>query len=253
MRKPIPIDLDQMLEYFGDQDHGWAATSVHWVLKLYQTPIYAIQPVGPFAQSTYHFLIETLREQQLAKKEDRVDWISVPGRLNGHVRLYSGQTVPVIVPERRGMYSWNLTRLMEKLGWDAQTAESQRALELLDRIYHDIRNLGVTSRDRAINYAATNAAQYATIGVDKKEAPQPAKQGAIFHQILAQKEPMALDGIDAEPSAICPPGADCWDVTVAFFYPDRSTPGTRRLFRFSVDVSDVVPVMVGPLRSWSAR
>jgi cyanobactin maturation PatA/PatG family protease len=208
-------------------------------LKLNQTPIYAILPAGPFAERIYSFLIKTMREQLAREIKDRVEWVSVPGRLGGAVRLYHGQSVPVIVPEPRGMYSWNLLKLMEQIAGAGDTPKAQQVSECLDRIYHDMSNLGLTSRDRAINYAATNAAQVR--GVFEKAL------------ITTTGEAVALDTIDAELSAHCPPGADCWDVTLYFFYPERPTQTTRRAFRFAVDVSDIVPVMVGPLRSWYAR
>ena len=232
-----PRDPAQLLDYLEDEENSWDATSVYWILRLWQTPTYAIQPAGPFAQKIYAFLIKTMREQQAQKDQDRVEWVSIPGRIIGQVRLQSGQVVPAIVPEPRGMYSWNLLRLSEQVAGAKASAKAEHVSECLDRIYHSLSNLGRTSRDRAINYAATNAAQL----------------GSIFEKVLTSKEPMALDEIEAEPSAHCPPGVDCWDVSISFFYPERTTQSVRKIFRFTVDVSDLVPVMVGPLRSWSAR
>jgi hypothetical protein len=48
-------------------------------------------------------------------------------------------------------------------------------------------------------------------------------------------------------------GSDCWDVKLVFFFPDRPAQTVRRLYRFTVDVADVVPATVGPMRSWSIR
>jgi cyanobactin maturation PatA/PatG family protease len=232
-----PFDHNQLLEYLEDEENGWDATAVHWVLKHHQTPIYAIAPDGPFAHKIYSRLIETMREQLMHKSYDRVEWVSIPGRLGGVARLYHGQSVPVIVPEPRGMYSWNLVRLVNKIAGGSESQGAQMVSECLDRVYHDMPNLGLTARDRAINYAVTNAAQL----------------GNVFDKVLSAGEAVALDTIDAEPSSHCPPGADCWDVTLYFFYPERPTQSTRRAYRFSVDVGDVVPVMVGPLRAWYAR
>jgi len=64
---------------------------------------------------------------------------------------------------------------------------------------------------------------------------------------------MELESIDVEPTAISAPGADCWDVKLVFFYPNRPIPSVRRLYRFTVDVADVVPATVGPMRSWYIR
>jgi hypothetical protein len=49
------------------------------------------------------------------------------------------------------------------------------------------------------------------------------------------------------------PGSDCWDVEVYFFYPERQVQTVRKAYRFTVDVSDNVPVTVGTLRSWFTR
>jgi hypothetical protein len=232
-----PFDHHQLLEYVEDEKNGWDATAVHWVLKHHQMPIYAIAPGGPFAHRIYSRLIETMREQLADRIEERVEWVSIPGRLGGVARLYHGQSVPVIVPEPRGMYSWNLVKLVNKIARDGDARGAQMVSECLDRVYHDMRNLGLTARDRAINYAVTNAAQV----------------GNVFEKVFTTGEAVALDTIDAEPSSHCPPGADCWDVTLHFFYPERPTQSTRRAYRFSVDVGDIVPVMVGPLRAWYAR
>ena len=38
-----------------------------------------------------------------------------------------------------------------------------------------------------------------------------------------------------------------------FFNPIRTLETLRKVYRFTVDVSDVVPVMAGPVRSWNIR
>jgi hypothetical protein len=35
-----------------------------------------------------------------------------------------------------------------------------------------------------------------------------------------------------------------------FFHPERQVQTVRKVFRFTADVNDVVPVTVGPMRSW---
>jgi len=64
---------------------------------------------------------------------------------------------------------------------------------------------------------------------------------------------MALDTIEVERSPLGRPDSDCWDVKIHFFYPERQVQTVRKVFRFTVDVSDVVPVTVGPTRSWFVR
>jgi cyanobactin maturation PatA/PatG family protease len=232
-----PADPDQMIAYFEDRANRWDVSAVHWVVNVFGAPVYAIQPEGPFARDVYSLLVRTLREQLDAVKEDRVDWVSIPGRLGGHAWLSTGQVVPAIIPEPRGIYGWNTSRLIERVAPDAAAAKVELVQEFLDRIQHELANFGLTPRERALNYAATNVVQL----------------GGVADRVLREKDPMALDAIDATPSALCPPGTECWDVTLTFFHPERAARSPGRAFRFSVDVSDVVPVMVGPVRSWSTR
>jgi hypothetical protein len=64
---------------------------------------------------------------------------------------------------------------------------------------------------------------------------------------------MELDEIDVVRSPICRPESDCWDVKLTFFDPSRMLDRARKVYRFTVDVSDVTPVTVGSVRSWSVR
>jgi hypothetical protein len=64
---------------------------------------------------------------------------------------------------------------------------------------------------------------------------------------------MELDAIEVERSPICRLDSDCWDVKIHFFYPERQVQTVRKVYRFTVDVSDLVPVTVGPMRSWYVR
>ena len=105
----------------------------------------------------------------------------------------------------------------------------------LERAYEDFRNLGLTPQERALNVAATNAMNVAR----------------VFESSL--KEEMQLDTVDVTRSPICPPESDCWDVALTFFNPARQLEQARRVYKFTVDVSDVCPVMVGSIRSWFVR
>ena len=106
---------------------------------------------------------------------------------------------------------------------------------LLRHVYDELRNLGSTPQERAINYVATNAFQAASVFED------------------AIKEGMDLDTSDVERSPICRLDSDCWDVKLTFFNPSKVFEQARKVYRFTVDVSDVVPVMVGAVRSWFVR
>ena len=145
------------------------------------------------------------------------------------------------------MYSWTTAALVKGVCGEppAKSAEAQKhaayadktqaVANFLERVYHELRNLGLTPQERAINYAATNA-----MNVEK-----------IFEAAL--KENMELDTIEVERSPICRLDSDCWDVKLTFFNPSKVFEQARKIYRFTVDVSDVCPVMVGKVRSWFVR
>jgi PatG C-terminal/Subtilase family len=214
-----------------------AAAGITWTLNLELTPIYAIQPAGPFASDAYRRVVEFFKEQ-VAGRAERV---CVPGYVTGSTVLMSGLTVPVLVPELRGMYSWTTAALVQSvLGEAPTTAAERRAYEarrqdlqnFLDRVYFELRNLGLSSQERALNYAATNAFQ----------------TDQVFRSAMASD--LKLDTIEVERSPIGRPGTDCWDVKLTFFHPAHRLDQARQVYRFTVDVSDVVPVTIGRIRSW---
>jgi len=117
---------------------------------------------------------------------------------------------------------------------EAQESEMRRTLSsFLNRIYYDLRNLGQTSQDRALNFAATNAFQAAQ----------------TFSEAVGAG--MELDSINVSKSPFCRLDSDCWDVQLKFFDPENSR-RARKIFRFTIDVSDLIPVTLGEVRSWSS-
>jgi cyanobactin maturation PatA/PatG family protease len=237
----LALDPRRMLAHF--DEHPWDAAAVEWTLSLDGTAIYAVRPQGPFAADVYKQLRRFLREQL----EEGVERVSIPGVVAGKANLLLGQVVPVVVPELRGMFSWTAGALTDSVAGPAPSAEAPQherdahaqrkagVRNFLDRVYHGQRNLGLTPQDRAINFAATNAFAFEKV----YEA--------------ALKEKMELESVNVVRSPICRPGSDCWDVEVYFFYPERQVQTVRRVYRFTVDVSDLVPVTVGPTRSWFTR
>lgn len=236
-----PNDPAVLLSYL--EQNPWEAASIIWTLKIEATPIYAIQPYGPFAADGFNRLRQFLAD----KVEQGADRISVPGYLSGQTKLMSGQTIPIILPNLRCMYNWNTAALVESvvgkpLATNAKKTEKEvyentksAIANFLERIYHELRNLGTLPQDRAINYAATNALNTAT----------------IFTEAL--KDNMQLDLIEVERSAVCPLGSECWDVKIIFFDPEKQFQRARKVYRFTIDVSDVCPVMIGEVRHWSMR
>ena len=165
-----PYDARQMVDYLAD--HLSEAKSLIWTLNLELTPIYAIEPLGSFSREVYAALQELLSGQvQAEDSAEYIQRVSIPGRITGRtVRLFSGQVVPVIEPDSpRGIYGWHVNTLVsaaiEAVGaeqTEAQESQMRRTLSsFLNRIYYDLRNLGQTSQDRALNFAATNAFQAA--------------------------------------------------------------------------------------------
>jgi cyanobactin maturation PatA/PatG family protease len=236
-----PYDARQMVDYLGDNLSE--AKSLIWTLNLELTPVYAIEPGGAFARDVYGILQELLSGQiQAEDSENYIERVSIPGILSGRsVKLFSGQVVPVIeVPNTRGLYGWKVNTLVQAAiqtvqaqATEAQEESIRRTLgSFLSRIYYDLRNLGTTSQDRALNFASTNAFQAAS----------------TFAEAVATG--MELDSITVEKSPFCRLDSDCWDVKLKFFDPENSR-RAKKLFRFTIDVSDIIPVTLGEVRSWS--
>jgi cyanobactin maturation PatA/PatG family protease len=219
--------LQHFLNYL--DNNPWEAQSLIWTLNLDAAPIYAIAPAGPYASLTYDRLCDFLADQN-------VERVSIPGHIGGSVRLMSGQVVPVIIPQVRGMYSWTVPALIDSLMQATPTASRENVTgklrEYLERIYYEYRNLGITPQERALNFSATNAFQVATVMTD------------------AAIGDLGLNTITVEKSPICRPDSDCYDVELQFFNLQDSR-RAGKVYRFTIDVSDVIPVTIGTVRSWS--
>lgn len=237
-----PYDARQMVDYL--RNNLSEAKSLIWTLNMELTPIYAIEAVGSFARDVYEVLQQLLAgEVEAEDAEEYIERVSIPGRLTGRtVRLFSGQVVPVIEPvSPRGMYGWRVNTLVGSAleavrGEQAEADDEQMRRSLssfLNRVYYDLRNLGQTSQDRALNFAATNAFQAAQ----------------TFSTAVAAG--MELDSIAVTKSPFCRMDSDCWDVQLKFFDPENNR-RAKKVFRFTIDVSDFIPVTLGEVRSWSS-
>jgi cyanobactin maturation PatA/PatG family protease len=236
-----PYDARQMVDYL--EQNPSEGKALIWTLNLELTPIYAIEPKGPFGADVYEVLQLMLAGQVLAEdSEDFIERVSIPGRLSDRtVELFSGQIVPVItVQNTRGMYGWRVNSLIAAALETVRDSNSDTNSEaigrsltsFLHRIYFDLRNLGQTAHDRALNFAATNAFQAAS----------------TFAEAVARG--MELDKIEVEKSPFCRLDSDCWDVKLKFFDPENSS-RAKKVFRFTIDVRDAMPVTLGEVRSWS--
>lgn len=247
--QPCPDDPAQMLPFLNDNEEY--AEALIWTLEMDGNPVYAIRPEGAFASKAYAKLREFLA--------NRAERVSIPGVIVGKIRLLSGQVVPVIMPEVRGMYGWSITDLVDAVTSSVKKGPYYRSKKLygskqpgsdkpcsdlsedekkrfvsqfLMKIYHEMRNLGRAPQDRAINFAGTNLFQAATIFED--EAVRC----------------MMLDRIEVERSPACRPDSDCWDVKMIFFNPYERLTQAKEVWRFTIDVSDVIPVSIGLPASW---
>ncbi len=212
------------------KENPWDAEAVTWTLRIDATPIYAIHPIGAYASQAYDLLAKILIGQ--IEGDKRIERVSVPGYIAGQTRLTNGVSVPILVPTMRGLFAWDTESLVDAVKKsDGSTAGVGNFLE---RVYYELRNMGQSPQERAINFAATNAFQ-----VSK-----------IFHEAAGSEH--ELDRIEVTKSPICRQDSDCWDVMLTFFDPDNDR-AARRVHRFTVDVSDLVPCTVGRVRSWSVR
>ncbi len=209
------------------------AQSVIWTLNRTEVPMYAIIPSGAFAAETYQWLVKEWQDAA-------VEFVSIPGALAGKLTLYDGQVVDAVVPDLRGMYSWETKRYVQALREARKKTDAAISDQKLDRemsrffgkIYFSIRNRGLSSEERALNAAATNAFNFSPVIVE------------------AGSEGMSLRDVSVERSPLNRPGSEYFDVLLTFFDPlDRQGTAPLRA-RFTIDVSDTVPVMIGEPVVW---
>ncbi|MDJ0502204.1 MAG: PatA/PatG family cyanobactin maturation protease [Nostocales cyanobacterium LE14-WE4] len=239
-----PYDTRQMVNYLSANPAE--AKPLIWTLNQELTPIYALEPVSGFAADIYETLILMLEGQiQPENSDDFVERVSIPARLTDRtVELFSGQVVPVIsLTNTRGMYGWKVNSLVDAALQTVITGETAPAQEIamrkalssfLNRVYYDLQNLGQLAKDRALNFSVTNAFQAAS----------------SFSQAISTG--MQLDSIEVEKSPFCRINSDCWDVKLKFFDPENGS-RAKKVFLFTIDVSDRIPVTLGQVRSWSVR
>jgi PatG C-terminal/Subtilase family len=245
------------------------STKLIWTLNLELSPIYAIEAELAYAEDIYSFLRSALRGESLSPDdpqyaENHVSRVSVPGVLtNRTARLFSGQVVPIVVAQPRGLFAWNTQQLTDAVieAIKAKLASQEPPQELseddarnarifvrnfLDKLYHQFRNLGQTSPDRALNFSATNAFQATDTIVS---AIDPVTAGLIPAP-KDRKGFYTLDTVSVSKSPYCRFDSDCWDVQLVFFDPVNVLQA-RLVFQFTLDVSDQMPVTLGPVHQWT--
>ncbi|MFP5270488.1 PatA/PatG family cyanobactin maturation protease [Coleofasciculus sp.] len=241
MVPPDPYDPRQMLEHL--DRYPDERRSLIWTLNLDQNTLYVLEPKGPFAEDIYEMFLQMLAGQlEPETSDDFVERISLPAhRTTRTVELFSGEVVPVVtVNNVRGMYGWTVNALVNaalaaisnRFDPEQEPLIREALSAFLNRVYHDLRNLGQTSRDRALNFAATNIFQSAS----------------VFAEAIASER--QLDTIEVKKSPYCRINSDCWDVLLIFFDPENGR-RSRRVFRFTLDVALNMPVTIGRIKRWS--
>ncbi|MGQ0794543.1 MAG: S8 family serine peptidase [Deltaproteobacteria bacterium] len=245
-----PYDPEDLIRYLDENPHE--AASVTWTLELDDTTIYAIEGRGVFGSVVYERLREFLGDQYgicdnpEPHEHEEIDRVAIAGYIVGQTSLSTGQTVPVIAAEPRGMSSWSVEHLVKLVMGEISPEDSpedekesylereRSFVECLDRVYYEYRNLGISAEDRAINYTLTNILPTSEI-----------IQDAINNEL-------ALDAIEVAPSPVCRVDSVCMDVKF-YFFDAQNTQKARKVYIYTVDVSDVVPVNLGDQRSFRVR
>jgi hypothetical protein len=223
-----PRSTTDMLAYL--DVHPEAASRLIWTLNVDQTPLYAIVPGGPYAHVAYERLREVLGRHSRGVSER----VAIAGVALGTATLQSGARLAAVLPEPSAIWDWSTEHLLAAVSGNAEGGAKREALQnFLQRVYFEVRNLGVTPEDRAVNFAATNAFQAQRVFAS------------------AAQSSLELDAFSVQRSPICRPTSLCYDVNLTFFNPLDRLGQARRVYRLTVDVSDVVPVTVGELRQWS--
>lgn len=180
-----------------------------------------------------------------------VDWVAISGSVIGETKLFNGDVVPLIAIAESGVIPWDkratiaiasqqacsdnkLCALMSET--DSVDDEVEEALSrALDKIYYEFKNNGVTDEDRAINYVGTNILSMADVFSDVFTLTE---QGVGFGTKYE------FESYYVEKSKVQRPTGNLMDVILKFFEPGNLDKAYK-CYRFTVDVADVNPVIIG--------
>ncbi|MER7708599.1 hypothetical protein ABTX81_37680 [Kitasatospora sp. NPDC097605] len=279
---PDPGDVRQLYDHLVRSP--WASSALTWTLSVGSTPVYALEaepavamdwagplpdpgPAGsdeerlallrriaaaPPVHPVHRALREALLGQSLpAGDPGRIGRLTVPGRLTERTaRLFSGEIVPVVQVGTLGLACWAETPLLAAAvdAVDPRPDDHGRVAghvrALLDKVYFQFRNAGLSAAERALNHAATES--FLTGGL-LGEGPLSAGlvPGGPEHPTGAPGL-YTLETITVARSPHCRAGSDCRDVMIRF-----SDPADERraavTYVHTVDVSDRPPVTLAPV------
>jgi cyanobactin maturation PatA/PatG family protease len=216
---------DALITFLRADENIHHAAGLTFILMQEEIPLYAIQPAGPFAQQIYTEMLSALKSSIEPNGSDQR--VSIPGFINGSTRLLNGMVVPVVYSDLRGMYTWRSQDLIDGTKAIATGPVDSDAdlLNFLDRVYYQFRNFGI--------------------------APEDAYQAReVFDHAAALS--LVLSTINVTKSPMCRPDSDCWDVNLVMIDDNPERAGVSWTYRYTVDVSDVIPVTVGRMRRWAS-
>ncbi|MET1077241.1 MAG: S8 family serine peptidase [Pseudomonas sp.] len=221
-----PYDPAHILAHL--EQNPWAAEAITWTLQQDGTPIYVLHALGAYAAETYGRIASYLARQL----DGSIDLVAVPGRVGMLATLANGQTAPYLVPEPRGLLCWETHGLMQQVAAQHGDKHASEMGNFLERVFHELRNLGSSPEERALNYVATEGIHDA----------------AVFADAIGKG--MTLESTKVSRGPAGRKDADNWNVELAFFDPGQRLTRARHVYRLTVDVSAVLPVRIGSVRHW---
>jgi hypothetical protein len=281
MAPPPPITTAGLIKALvPDGDVQPEVERIIWVLKLDQTPIYAIRPSGAFAFDGYGKILAALAAQEgipfpppvpeptpggrgrgRAAEEpanpiapETVDLFSIAGVIAGEIRLMSGEIVPVVVPASRGIILWDLRaslkRFMEQLESHPRSGPAQ------DLFTNDRGTFERLFLKQASDFRDMMTRKYRNLGLlgrDRALNFAATTANAVFSFLFEMVGlSLIIDDISVLPSPACRVGSECYDVQLRTFRESDVT-AALRTFQFTLDVSDTIPVNIGNVAAWSER
>ncbi|MFJ9729562.1 hypothetical protein ACIRP3_43265 [Streptomyces sp. NPDC101209] len=193
---------------------------------------------------------EEIDGNHAARAVEYVSRVSIPGVLTGKtVRTFTGQLIPEVEVDARGVAMWNETLLVNKVVDTVRSRGATVAIPdlqlkmtlrtLLDKFYFQFQNLGQTSADRALNYIGTNAYTIASTVAE-------GILSASYVPGVDNTHAYTVDTVTVRKSSFERMDSDCHDVIVRFIDPENDRRAAVS-YLFVVDVNEVIPVTVAPV------
>lgn len=236
------------------------ASQLIWTLNMNATPVYSISPrLAAFDNLIYLILAEFLGEsvgmnasayqkytnyrsgmpvQNIPKpiftdpKNDLMRMI-LPGYVSGKSKLLNSSFIESVTPVAFGLKNWTVSELIKSIGIKKGSDKDTLLCSILARLYVTALNRGQSPDDRALNYSLHQIIELA----DKlKEIIESQQQFSCYKVV---------------PSKIARQNALVREIQLTFFNPNNTNIASTT-YAFQIDVSGIVPVMIGDVESWRA-